>query len=130
MRRRGAERPRGRSGWTIGAALNLIGSLIKCLSLAFLLPAAIAVGYGEPVWPFLVAGAATGGVGTALVAVTDGRERDRRAARATWWCPLLWFCVAVLGALPYLLAEPQLSRPRRRAVRVDVGVLDDGGERR
>jgi trk system potassium uptake protein len=97
-------------GVEIGAALNLIGSLIRWFSLAFLLPAAVAVGYGEPVWPFLVSGLATGGVGTALVAATDGRDRvGRREGYLV--VSGLWFGVAVLAGLPYLLAEPQLSRP-------------------
>ena len=44
-------------GVDVSGALNLVGWLIKYLALAFLFPAAIAVGYGEPVWPFLVAAA-------------------------------------------------------------------------
>ena len=46
-------------GVDVVGALNLVGSLVKYLAAAFLFPAAIALGYGEPVWPFLVAGAAT-----------------------------------------------------------------------
>ncbi len=46
-------------GVDIRGALNLVGSLFKYLSPAFLLPAAIALGYGEAVWPFLVAWAVT-----------------------------------------------------------------------
>ncbi len=41
-------------GVDVGGALNLVGSLIAYLALAFLFPAAIAVGYGEPVWPFVL----------------------------------------------------------------------------
>ena len=52
-------------GVDVSGALNLVGWLIKYLALAFLFPAAIAVGYSEPVWPFLVAAAVTFGFGSA-----------------------------------------------------------------
>jgi len=97
-------------GVDVVGALNLVGALIRYLSPAFLFPAAIALGYGEPVWPFLVAGAATAGFGFALEAVTDGR--DRIGAREGYLViALLWLLVAVFGGLPYLLGEDQLSRP-------------------
>ena len=97
-------------GVDIRGALNLVGSLFKYLSPAFLLPAAIAVGYGEAVWPFLVAGAATLAFGAGTEALTDGRERigPREGYLVV---SLVWLLIAVFGALPYLLAEPQLSHP-------------------
>src|SRR3954470_13904185 len=97
-------------GVDIPGALNLVGSLVKYLSPAFLFPTAIALGYGEPVWPFLVAGAATAGSGLALEAVTEGKERIG-AREGYLVISLLWILVAVFGALPYVLAEPQLARP-------------------
>ena len=36
-------------------AVNLVGAIVKYLSLAFLLPLAVALGYREPFWPFLAA---------------------------------------------------------------------------
>jgi trk/ktr system potassium uptake protein len=97
-------------GVDVGGALNLVGSLIKYLSPAFAFPAAIAVGYGEAVWPFVVAGVATAAFGLALEAVTDGR--DRIGAREGYLVvSLLWLLVAVFGALPYLLDVPQLAHP-------------------
>jgi trk system potassium uptake protein len=106
-----SSRPLFRSlGVDIGGALNLVGSLIKWLALAFLVPAALAVGYGERVWPFLAAGAVTAGFGAGLELVTDGK--DRIGPREGYLViSLLWLLVAVFGALPYLLVEPQLSRP-------------------
>ena len=97
-------------GVDVGGALNLVGSLIKYLSAAFLFPAGVALGYGEPVWPFLVAGAATAAFGLGLQRVTEGRERIG-AREGYLVVSLLWLLVAVFGALPYLLAVPQLSRP-------------------
>src|SRR5215212_12055188 len=97
-------------GVDVSGALNLVGSLVKYLSLAFLFPAAVALGYGEPVWPFLAAGAITAGVGTGLELATSGKERI--GARAGYLVvSLLWLLVAAFGALPYLLAEEQLARP-------------------
>jgi trk system potassium uptake protein len=97
-------------GVDVGGALNLVGSLVKYLGLAFLLPLAVAVGYGEPVWPFLAAGGITAASGIALERATDGKERIG-AREGYLVVSLLWLLVAVFGALPYLLAEPQLSRP-------------------
>lgn len=103
------ELPRG-FGVDVVGALNLVGALVTYLGPAFLLPAAIAVGYGEPVWPFLVSGLATSGFGAALQRVTQGRERIG-VREGYLVVALLWLLVAALGALPYLLAEPQLKRP-------------------
>jgi trk system potassium uptake protein len=97
-------------GVDVGGALNLVGSLVKYLSLAFLFPLVVAIGYGEPVWPFLVAGGATAAFGVGLERVTDGKERIG-AREGYLVVSLLWLLVAVLGALPYLMAEPQLARP-------------------
>jgi trk system potassium uptake protein TrkH len=97
-------------GVDVGGALNLVGWLLKYLSLAFLVPTAIAVGYGDPVWPFLVSGLITAAFGLGLQLVTDGRERIG-AREGYLVVGLLWLLVAVFGALPYLMAEPQLSSP-------------------
>ena len=100
----------GALGVDIVGALNLLGSLIRPLGLAFLLPAAVAVGYGEPVWPFLVAGLVTSACGAGLERITHGKERVG-AREGYLVVALLWLLVAIFGALPYLLAEPQLSNP-------------------
>jgi trk system potassium uptake protein TrkH len=102
----------GRSdlGVDVVAALNLVGSLMKPLGVAYLLPVVIAIGYGERVWPFVVSGAVTSGSGFALEKLTHGKERV--ASREGYLVvALLWLLVAVFGSLPYLLDEPQLSNP-------------------
>jgi trk system potassium uptake protein TrkH len=97
-------------GVDIAGALNLVGYLVKYLAAAFLFPTAIAVVYGEAVWPFLAAAAATAGSGLALERITSGRERIG-SREGYLVVSLIWVLVAAFGALPYLLAEPQLARP-------------------
>jgi trk system potassium uptake protein TrkH len=92
------------------AALNLTGSLLAPIGLAFLFPAAFAVGYREAIWPFLVSGVTTTAVGLGLERATSGRERVG-IREGFLVVALLWMLVAILGALPYLLSEPQLSNP-------------------
>src|ERR671921_1126734 len=99
-----------RLGVDVGGALNLVGYLVKYLAAAFLFPTAIAVVYGEAVWPFLAAAAATAGFGLALERITSGRERIG-AREGYLVVSLIWVLVAAFGAVPYLLAEPQLARP-------------------
>ena len=107
-----APRPRGRLGIGVDvrAALNLVGSIFQYLGLVFVFPAAIAIGYGEPVWPFVVAGFAVSGFGVGLDRATRGPgavgPREGYLVVA-----LVWLLIAAFGALPYLLVEPQLSRP-------------------
>ena len=97
-------------GVDVGAALNLIGALLRYLSLAFLVPAVLALGYDEPVWPFAVSGVATAAAGVALGAVTQGRERIG-PREGFLFVALVWLLIPAFGALPFLLDEPQLSNP-------------------
>lgn len=100
----------GRFGVEILGALSLTGTLIKPLGLVFLVPAAIAVGYGEAVWPFVVAGACTSSLGLILERGTGDRAgiglREGFLVVA-----LLWLLVSGLGSLPYLLSVAELSNP-------------------
>ncbi|MBA3365452.1 MAG: TrkH family potassium uptake protein [Actinobacteria bacterium] len=95
----------------MGGAFNLVGALTKYLSLAFLLPVAVAVWYREAPWPFLAAGALTAAVGVALERFTQGKERIG-AREGFLVVSLTWAVAAAAGALPYLLAgEEQLANP-------------------
>jgi trk system potassium uptake protein len=98
-------------GVDVGAALNLVGELVRRLSLAFLFPAAVAVGYDEPAWPFLAAGAIAAGVGLTLEWTTT--DVGWVGAREGFLViTLLWLLVAAVGSLPYLFAgEEQLENP-------------------
>ncbi len=85
--------------------------LLKYLSLAALFPAALAIGYREPVLPYLGAAVIAGAVGLAL-------ERGLGGATTVGFregylvVALTWVAAAAFGALPYLLSgDPQLDRP-------------------
>jgi trk system potassium uptake protein TrkH len=105
-----ATRPSRVLGVDVGGALNLVGALVKYLGAAFLFPVAVAAGYGEAVWPFLLAGVLTAGFGLALERATSGKE-SVGAREGYLVVSVLWLLVGLFGAVPYLLAEPQLSRP-------------------
>jgi trk system potassium uptake protein TrkH len=98
-------------GVEVGSALDLVGSLLRFLGLAYLFPAALAVGYGEPFWPFLVGGALSSGVGWALERGT-GRAERVSPREGFLVVALIWLLVPAFGAVPYLLADvSQLARP-------------------
>lgn len=88
-----------------------MGALVKYLSLAFLLPIGIALGYGEPVWPFVIAGAATFIAGAGTEYLTRGKERvgPREGFLVV---AATWLVATVFVSLPYLLSgEPQFEAP-------------------
>jgi trk system potassium uptake protein len=98
-------------GVDLAAALNLVGALVKYMSLAFLFPTAIALGYGESPWPFVAAGAITAAFGFGLEAATRGKERvgPREGFLVV---AVTWAFAAVFGALPYLFSgESQFDNP-------------------
>jgi trk system potassium uptake protein TrkH len=89
-----------RFGVDVPAALSLVGTLVKYLSLSSLFPAAVALWYSEPFWPFLAAGALLAAGGFLLERV--GR-RDRAALREGFLVvALVWLVAAAYGSLPYL----------------------------
>jgi len=94
------------------AAVNLVGMLGKYLGLAALFPVAVALWYGETIWPFVVAGAVTSGVGLALERLTAG-ARGRVGVREGFLVvAATWLLAASFAAIPYLLAGgEQLSSP-------------------
>ena len=62
-------------------------------------------------WPFLAAGALTGGVSVAVMLATRGDHR-LGIREGFLVVALTWLAAATLGALPYILSgDPQLDRP-------------------
>jgi trk system potassium uptake protein len=87
--------------------------VLKWVGLTFLVPAAVALGYAEPVWPFLAAGAATGAAGLLLDQITGAKRGAAVGARESFLVvAAIWLLVPAFGALPFVLGSvPQLSRP-------------------
>ena len=87
--------------------------MLKWVGLTFLVPAAVALGYGEPVWPFLVAGGATTVAGLLLDQITGEKRGAAVGARESFLVvALIWLLVPAFGALPFVIGSvPQLSRP-------------------
>ena len=98
-------------GVDVLGSLNLVGALLKYLSLAMVFPIAFALGYSEPVWPFVTAGVVGGGFGWTMERLTRGK--DFVGIREGFLVvSLTWLFAAALGALPYILSgEDQISSP-------------------
>ena len=98
-------------GVDLGGAFNLVGAILKYLSLAFLVPVVVAVIYGESLWPFLLAALASAASGWTLEHFTTGKERIR-PREGFLVVSATWALAAFFVSLPYLLAdEPQLADP-------------------
>jgi trk system potassium uptake protein len=100
-------------GVDVGSALDLVGGVLKWVGAAFVVPAAVALGYGEPVWPFLVGGVITSGAGFLLDQITGPKTGAAVGPREGFLVVgLIWLLVPVFGMLPYLLGGvAQLSNP-------------------
>src|SRR5262245_19126044 len=84
----------------------------KYLGLAALFPIPFAIAYGEPFYPFVVAGVVTSGIGVALerlTASTAGRVGIREGFLVV---AATWLLAAAFAAIPYLFeGGDQLSSP-------------------
>ena len=87
--------------------------MLKWVGAAFVVPAAVALGYGEPVWPFLVSGVVTAGCGLLLDQITGPKTGAAVGPRESFLVvALIWLLIPVFGALPFLIGDvPQLSNP-------------------
>jgi trk system potassium uptake protein len=100
-------------GVDVGSAFDLVGGVLKWVGAAFAVPAAVALGYGDPFWPFLAAGAITAGSGLLLDQITGPKSGAAVGPREGFLVVgLIWLLVPVFGMLPYLLGGvSQLSNP-------------------
>ncbi len=97
-------------GVDLGATLNLVGAIVKYLSLTSLVGAGLALGYDEPLLPFAVAGVAAAVGGWLLERLTTGKERVG-VREGFLVVALSWLLAAGFFATPYLIAdEPQFGR--------------------
>ena len=113
----GADRPerireRTYVGIDVRGALGLTGTMLAYLSLSALIPLAFAIGYREPIWPFVGAGAIAGGVGLGLQRLGRRSPGPIGFREGYLVVSLTWLLAAAYAALPYLLSdERQVSRP-------------------
>ncbi|MDH4101777.1 MAG: TrkH family potassium uptake protein [Thermoleophilia bacterium] len=104
--------PPRRIGVNIRGALGLVGTLVKWLALAPLLPLALALGYGESPWPFVAAAAGTAALGIALERIGGDRSEVVGFREGFLVVSLTWVLAAAVGTIPYLLSgNPELERP-------------------
>lgn len=94
-------------------ALDLVGAVLKWLALSFAAPLAVALGEGESVLPFLLAGLATLAAGLALDRLSPDRADEPLGPREVFLVvAIVWVLVPAFGALPFLLGGvKQLQRP-------------------
>jgi trk system potassium uptake protein len=87
--------------------------VLKWVGAAFAVPALVALGYGDPVWPFLVSGVVTAGCGLLLDQITGPKTGAAVSPRESFLVvALIWLLIPVFGALPFLIGDvPQLSNP-------------------
>jgi trk system potassium uptake protein len=94
------------------AAIELVGTLGKYLGLAAVVPTGVAIAYGEPVWPFLVAGGVTSGLGWLLERVAARPGSIVGVREGFLVVALTWILAAAFACIPYLFAGgEQLSHP-------------------
>ena len=84
------------------ASVSYVGTVIKVLAITPLIPAAVALRYGESVVPFLVASGTMVGLGLVLERLRTDRDLERR--EAFLMVSLTWLFVPLLGTIPYLVA--------------------------
>jgi len=99
---------RVRVDWRVSC--RLVGTVLKWLWVPLVFPLCIALFDGSAVGPFLVPMAGTVLVGLGLERLTE--ERDLGAREAFLMVALSWLSVAVVGAVPFVLAgEGTLAQP-------------------
>ena len=85
--------------------------MLVYLAPAYLFPTVVALLYGESVWPFVIAGAATALAGVFLQIVATGRELAS-PREGFLVVALTWVLVPVFGAIPFLVAgQGPLAEP-------------------
>jgi trk system potassium uptake protein TrkH len=100
-------------GVDVGSALDLVGGVLKWVGAAYVVPLAVALGYGEPILPFLAGGVITAGAGLALDQITGPKSGAAVGPREGFLVvALIWLLVPIFGMGPYLLGGvDQLSNP-------------------
>ncbi len=94
------------------ASLSLVGTVLKYLTVSLAVPIVVALVYRESIVPFLVTAIVSLGFGTGLERLDT--EPDLRPREGFLMVAVTWLAVAVVGAVPYLVAAhgvPYLQPP-------------------
>jgi trk system potassium uptake protein TrkH len=89
------------------ASLSLVGSVLKYLAVPLVIPLVVAAVAGESTAPYLATGALTVAVGAGLERLAP--EPDIRAREGFLMVGVTWVAVALVGAVPYLVAAHGLG---------------------
>lgn len=89
-----------RVSWRV--SLGLVGTTLTYLTFPLAVPLILALYYGEPLAPFLVAIAVTLSLGLGMDSV--GTEGELYAREAFLAVSLIWFLIAVIEAIPFVVA--------------------------
>ncbi|WP_312912798.1 TrkH family potassium uptake protein [Natronosalvus caseinilyticus] len=112
-----------RVDWRVSC--RLVGTILKWLWVPLLLPLGIALYDGTALLPFVLPIFGTALLGLGLEQLTD--ERDLRAREAFLMVSLTWLSIALVGAVPFLLAgEGTLAEPVNALFESMSGVTTTG----
>jgi len=106
-------------------SLNLTGTVLKWFALPLCLPLVVAVYYSEPVAPFLAAIGVTLAVGLAFEQFDDEARLGPR--EALLMVALTWLLVALVGAIPFVVAgRGTIAHPLNAAFESMSGLTTTG----
>ncbi|WP_138005515.1 TrkH family potassium uptake protein [Halalkalirubrum salinum] len=112
-----------RVDWRVSC--RLVGTILKWLWVPLLFPLGIALYDGTALLPFALPILGTAILGLGLEQLTD--ERDLRAREAFLMVSLTWLSIALVGAVPFLLAgEGALAEPVNALFESMSGVTTTG----
>jgi trk/ktr system potassium uptake protein len=104
-------RPR-RLAIDVVAVANLVGTLAKYLGVVTVFPIALALYYGDPVWPYIVTGLGTSGIGYVVERLTAGARSQLGVREGFLVVSAMLLTTAAFASLPYLFAGgEQLDHP-------------------
>jgi trk system potassium uptake protein len=104
--------PAGALAVDVLAALNLVGTLGKYIGLVAIFPIAVAIGYGETFWPYLLAGALASGGSYLLERVTARSAGPVGVREGFLVVTAAWLLAPAFAGFPYLfIGGDQLGHP-------------------
>ena len=94
------------------AVANLVGTLAKYLGVVTVFPIALALWYGDPVWPYIVTGLGTSAFGFALERLTARAHPHLGVREGFLVVSAMLLMTAAFASFPYLFAGgEQLDHP-------------------